>query len=108
VLLKLLTLPISAPAAGIRFCLMKVAEIADAEMNSEEPVKEELLQLQLDLEEGRVDEKTYVVRERVLLARLRELREAARERLREELDEMADEAESKGRRIFIDMPDELR
>lgn len=107
-LLKLLTLPISAPAAGIRYCLMKVAEVADAEMNSEEPVKEAILQLQLDLEEGRVDEEAYVAQERVLLARLRQVRDAQKERLRQELEELAEDAESKGRRVYIEMPDELR
>lgn len=107
-LLKLLMLPISAPAAGIKFCIAKVAEVAEAELNSEEPVKEDLLRLQLDLEEGRVDEKAYVARERVLLARLREIREAAKERLREQLDEIEADAETRGRRVYIDMPDELR
>lgn len=74
-LLKLLTLPVSAPAAGIRFCLEKVVEYADQQLNSEEPITQELLELQVALEEGEIDERTYNAREAVLFARLRELRE---------------------------------
>ena len=106
-LLKLLGLPISLPAAGIRYCIEKVVEVADAEFNSDEPIKEELLQLQLELDEGTIDERTYVSRETVLLARLREVRERRRERLREEAEEHAAEA-ADGRRVYVEMPDELR
>jgi len=108
-LFKLLTLPIALPAAGIKYCIAKVAEVAEAEMNSEEPVKEDLLQLQIELEEGRIDEDAYVAQERVLLARLRQLRDRRTQEMREELEERADEvAASGGRRVFIEMPDELK
>lgn len=106
-LLKLLTLPLSLPAAGIRYCLEKVAEMADAEMNSVEPIKEELLRLNMALEEGEIDADAFAAQETVLLARLRELRERQRAELREEAEERALEA-ADGRRIVIDMPDELR
>jgi hypothetical protein len=104
VLLKLLGLPLTLPAAGIRFALEKVAELAEVEMNSEDPIKEELLETQIALEEGRIDEKAYVARETVLLARLRELRERRRELAREQriTEEDTDS------RIVIELPDELR
>lgn len=107
-LLKLLTLPISLPAAGIKYCLMKVGEVAEAEMNSEEPIKEAILQLQIDLEEERIDEAQYKAEETVLLARLRQVRDLQKARLRAELEERADELETKGRRVYIELPDELR
>lgn len=106
-ILKLLTLPVSLPAAGIRFCLEKVADIAEAEMNSEEPIKEELLEMQLALEEGQMDERAYAARETVLLARLREIRERRRELAREQLEQRVVE-EGEGSRIVIEIPDELR
>jgi hypothetical protein len=108
VLLKLLTLPITLPAAGIKYCFAKVIEVAEAEYNSEEPVKEELLRLQIELEEGRLEEDAYVAQERVLLARLRELRDRRKQQMREELEERADEEAASGRRVYIEMPDELQ
>ena len=101
-LLKLLGLPVTLPAAGIRFALEKVAELAEAELNSEEPIKQELLEMQLELEEGRIDEKAYVARETVLLARLRELRERQREAVRELVEEDSTS------RIVVETPEELR
>jgi hypothetical protein len=103
VLLKLLGLPFTLPAAGIRFALDKVIEMAEIEANSEEPIKEELLAMQLQLEEGTIDEKAYVARETVLLARLREIRERRKEMARQQLVE-----ESDGSRIVVEMPEELR
>lgn len=107
-LFKLLGLPVTLPAAGIRYCLEKVVDVAEAELNSEEPVKDELLRLQLELEEGAIGEDEYVERETVVLARLREVRERRRARLREEAEERADEEAAEGRRVVIDIPDELR
>lgn len=107
-LLKLLGLPFSLPAAGIKYCFAKVAEVADAEYNSEEPVKADLLQLQIDLEEGRVDEDAYVAQERVLLARLRQIRDRRKQEQLEELEERADEEAASGRRVYIEIPDELK
>jgi len=75
ILFKLLALPITAPAAGIRYCIDKVVEFAEHELTDDEPVRVQLLELQLDLEEGRVTEEEYTERETVLLARLREVRE---------------------------------
>lgn len=106
-ILKLLTLPVTLPAAGIRFCLEKVIDMADAEANSEEPIKEELLEMQLALEEGRMDERAYVAREKVLLARLREIRERQRELAREQVEQRVVE-EGEGSRIVVEIPEELR
>jgi hypothetical protein len=105
VLLKLLTLPITLPVAGIRYCLEKVVEVAEHELYDEEPVREQLLLLQLELEEGRIPEREYRAREAELLVRLREIRTQRREAARE----AAEEAPAEGRReVVIEMPEELR
>jgi hypothetical protein len=105
VLFKLLGLPFTLPAAGIRYCLDKVIEIAELEANSEEPVKQELLELQIALEEGTIDDRAYRAREAVLLARLRELREHQRELVQQQMDE---DGEGSGTRVLIELPEELR
>ena len=105
-LLRLLTLPISAPVAGIRYCLEKVAEVAEREMWDEEPVREQLILVNQAYEEGRMPEAEFREREAELLTRLREIREHARARARAAADE-AGAAVDERRRVVIDVPDEL-
>jgi hypothetical protein len=111
VLLRLLTLPLSAPIAGIRYCLEKVAEVAEKEMWDEEPVREQLILENLAYEEGRLDEEAFRVREAELLARLREIKEhrrnMARESARTQSDAQAGTAVDERRRAVIDLPDEV-
>lgn len=107
-LLRLLTLPLTAPIAGIRYCLEKVAEVAEKEMWDEEPVREQLILENQAYEEGQIDEATFRVREAELLARLREIKEHRRELARAEADEQAGSAVDKRRHIVIDLPDEIR
>ena len=102
-LLRLLTLPISAPVAGIRYCLEKVAEVAEREMWDEEPVREQLLLTNQAYEEGRLAEADFREREAELLARLREIRERAKTRARDEAGAAVDEQ----RRVVIDVPREI-
>ena len=105
-LLKLLTLPITLPAAGIRYCINRVIDVAEIEANSEEPVKQELLELQIALEEGTIDDRAYRAREAILLTRLRELRERQKELVRQQMAEEGDE--QSGARVQIELPEELR
>jgi len=104
-LLKLLGLPFTLPAAGIRYCLDRVVEMAETEANSEEPVKQELLELQIALEEGTIDDQSYRAREMILLTRLREIRARQKELAREQMAELG---EGSGARVQIDLPEELR
>ena len=106
ILFKLLALPITAPAAGIRYCIDKVVEFAEHEMTDDEPIREQLLELQLDLEEGRVTEEEYVEREAVLLARLREVGEYRKQLAREALEASAP-TEGEERAVVIEVPEEL-
>ncbi len=73
-LFRLLSLPVALPAAGIKFCLQQVLNAAEAELLDPEPVKEELLLLQLKLEEGEITEEEYLEREAALMQRWREIR----------------------------------
>ncbi|MDQ2913135.1 MAG: gas vesicle protein GvpG [Chloroflexota bacterium] len=106
ILFKLLALPITAPAAGIRYCIEKVVEYAEQQATDDTPVKEQLLELQLELEEGRVSEEEYAEREAVLLARLREIREERR-RLEREAAEASAPADGEKRAVVIEVPEEL-
>jgi gas vesicle protein GvpG len=106
ILFKLLALPLSAPAAGIRYCIEKVVEFAEHEMTDDEPVRVQLMELQLELEEGRVSEDEYTEREAVLLARLREIREYRRQLAAEQAQASAPGPDEK-RSVVIEVPEEL-
>jgi hypothetical protein len=106
ILFKLLALPITAPAAGIRYCIEKVVEYAEHELTDDEPVREQLLELQIELEEGRVTEDEYTEREAVLLARLREIRELRRQMARDAA-EASDLVDGDKRTIVVEVPEEL-
>jgi hypothetical protein len=106
ILFKLLALPITAPAAGIRYCIEKVVDYAEQQLTDDGPVREQLLELQIELEEGRVTEDEYTEREAVLLARLREIRELRRQMAREQADASAP-ADGETRTVVIEVPEEL-
>ena len=69
-----------APVRGTAWVAEKVAEEADRQLYSEENVMRELMQLEIDAEEGRVGPKEREAKEDELLDRLA----VARERQREE------------------------
>ena len=77
---NILFFPVTGPVAGIRWSLNKVIQVAEEELTDDAPVKQELMELQMQLELGDIDDEEYVRREAVLMARLREVR-AWRERL---------------------------
>ena len=106
-LLKLLTLPISAPIAGIRYCLEKVAEVAEREMWDEAPVREQLILENQAFEEGRIDEETFRAREAELLGRMREIKERRVAMARAEAEADAGAAVDEKRRVIIEIPDEI-
>jgi Gas vesicle protein G len=105
ILFKLLALPITAPAAGIRYCLEKVLEVAEHQMWDEEPVREQLILVNEAYEEGRMPEAEFREREAELLARLREIREHRKAAARAQRSAMPDEG---AREVVIELPDEIR
>jgi hypothetical protein len=68
--------------SGLGFVLDKIATIADAELNDEDGLRQRLLEAQMQLELGDIDDETFAGIERDVFERLREIRRA-----REEPDE---------------------
>jgi hypothetical protein len=79
-LTNLLFFPITGPVAGIRWTLGKVQQVAEEELTDDTAVKQELMELQMQLELGDIDDEDYLRREAELMQRLREIRDW-RERL---------------------------
>jgi Gas vesicle protein G len=79
-LTNLLFFPVTGPVAGIRWTLGKVQQVAEEELTDDSTVKQELMELQMLLELGDIDDAEYVRREQQLMQRLREIRDW-RERL---------------------------
>ena len=77
---NILFFPITGPVNGIKWTLAKVQRVAEEELTDDTAVKQELMELQMQLELGDIDEEEYVRREAELMQRLREVREW-RERL---------------------------
>jgi len=73
-LFKLLGAPVTLPLAGMKFVFKQIADLADHELYDESVVHEQLLLLQVQLEDGDIDEDEYVEREAELMARLREIK----------------------------------
>jgi len=102
---KLLMLPYSLPAAGIRWTMGKVLDFAETEANDDAPVKEELLLLNMQFDEGEIDEAEFRRREAPLLARLSEIKAYRRQQAEEELAALAEGGPA--RTVIIETPDEL-
>lgn len=79
-LTSILFFPISGPVAGIRWTLGKVQAVVEEELTDDGPVRQQLMELQMLLELGDIDDAEYVRREAALMQQLREVR-AWRERL---------------------------
>jgi hypothetical protein len=79
-LTNILFFPVAGPVAGIRWALGKVQAVVEEELTDDTSVKQELMELQLQVELGDIDDAEYVRREAALMQRLREVRDW-RERL---------------------------
>jgi hypothetical protein len=79
-LTNLLFFPVTGPIAGIKWSMGQVQKVVEEELTDDAPVKQALMELQMQLELGDIDDDEYVRREAELMMRLREVR-AWRERL---------------------------
>jgi hypothetical protein len=79
-LTNILFFPVTGPVAGNKWSLGKVQQVVEDEITDDAPVKQELMELQMQLELGDIDDDEYMRRETELMARLREVR-AWKERL---------------------------
>ena len=77
---NILFFPVTGPVSGIRWVLGKVQTVVEEELTDDTPVKQELMELQMLLELGDIDDAEYVRRETLLMQRLRDVRDW-RERL---------------------------
>ena len=105
-LFKLLATPFTLPGAGLKFIFNQLADLADQELNDENVLRDELLLLQVQYEDGDINDEEYVEREAALMVRLREIK--ARKRAQTELvpiNELPAEANVQARRrIVIETP----
>ncbi|MGD1223075.1 MULTISPECIES: gas vesicle protein GvpG [Streptomyces] len=69
---QIVTLPL-APVRGVGWVVDRVLEAAEQEYYDPEPVQRALADLEKDLLEGRIDQKTFEEREDELLDRLDEI-----------------------------------
>jgi Gas vesicle protein G len=98
---KILGAPISLPIAGVKFVFQQVADIADQELNDEATLREQLLLLQVQLEDGDIDDTEFAEREAELLARMREIRER---KLAEVSDSPVEAQADARRRMIVETP----
>jgi hypothetical protein len=70
----LLFWPVTGPSYLTRFSLEKVEGAVRTELTDDSSVKRDLMELQMQLELGDIDDDEYVAREAALMRRLREVR----------------------------------
>lgn len=63
------------PVTGMKFIFRTLIKTAEEQWNDDAPLKEELMQLQVELEQGDITEEEYVEREAAILRGLREIQE---------------------------------
>ncbi len=86
----------------MKFIFNQIAELADQELDDESMLREDLLLLQVQYDEGDIDDDEYVEREAALMVRLREIK--ARKRAQVEqvpLDELPAEANVGAKRRMV-------
>lgn len=67
--------PVTGPSFLTRFSLEKVEEAVRTELTDDGAVKRDLMELQMELELGAIDDEEYVAREAELMHRLRQVRQ---------------------------------
>ena len=72
---KLLTFPVSLPVDGALWTARKLAERAEEVYYDDAPVRAALMELEMQLDLGEIDEETFEQEETLLLQRLKEIRE---------------------------------
>jgi hypothetical protein len=100
-LFKLLAAPFTLPIGGMKFVFQQIADLADQDLKDEGTLRDQLLLLQVQLEEGDIEEDEFAEREAELFARLREIKE----RKRAEAEAVPPEADvDAARRVIVETP----
>lgn len=79
----ILTAPVLGPIRGVCWLAGKLSDIAEGELLDEDRVRGELLELQMRLEMGEVTDDEYAEQEKILMERLKDIREAKSERVQQ-------------------------
>jgi len=74
-LTNILLAPFLGPIWGTRFTLDKVDRAVREQLTDDTPIKEDLMELQLRLENGEIDDAEYARQEAEIMQRLRDVRE---------------------------------
>jgi hypothetical protein len=70
---------LSLPLSGLKFVFRTLRQVAEEQYTDTGPIKERLLELQLQLESDEITEAEYVQREAEILRELREIENRKRE-----------------------------
>jgi hypothetical protein len=70
---------LSLPLSGLKFVFRTLRQVAEEQYTDTGPIKERLLELQLQLESNEITEAEYVQREAEILRELREIENRKRE-----------------------------
>jgi hypothetical protein len=70
---------LSLPLSGLKFVFRTLRQVAEEQYTDTGPIKERLLELQLQLESEEISEAEYVQREAEILRELREIENRKRE-----------------------------
>ncbi|MDQ2890058.1 MAG: gas vesicle protein GvpG [Gemmatimonadota bacterium] len=75
ILSSILLAPFTGPWDGTLWTLDKVRRSVEEELTDDTAVKEDFMQLQLELDSGDITDDEYIIREQAIMQRLREVRE---------------------------------
>jgi len=70
---------LALPITGLKSILRTLARVAEEQYTDDAPIKERLLHLQVELDEGTISEDEYVKQEAEILRELREIQNRKRE-----------------------------
>jgi hypothetical protein len=68
-----------APITGFQFIMRTLQRVAEEQWTDDAPLKERLLELQLQLESGEITEEQYVAAENEIMKELREIQRRRKE-----------------------------
>lgn len=68
-----------APITGFKFILRTLARVAEEQYTDDAPIKQQLLELQVQLEQGDITEDEYIDQEAAILRQLRDIENRKRE-----------------------------
>ena len=87
----ILLLPITGPIAGFKWVMNTIQKMADEELMNDQPWKERLIELQMQLELGEISEEDYAREEAVVFQALRDIRARREEMARQMAAEREEE-----------------